>query len=131
MQLGRVKWSYLNDMVYFMYFYFMFFAFCQVHSISAKQQQHYASIIFAILVIILGIAYLIALSVLIIIKNNQGKIFSEDETDANLQPYRNEYRCFVANLKPKSTNIFGLMSQPIRYFEKLLISISFAYCSNY
>lgn len=116
-------------MVYLMYFYFMFFAFCQTHNLATKQ-QHYASIIFAILIIILGIAYLVAISVLLIIRNNQGKLFIEGD-DSNMQSFHNEYQSFVGNLRPKSTNIFGLMSQPIRYFEKLVISISFAYCSNY
>lgn len=34
-------------------------------------------------------------------------------------------------MKPKSTNMFGLMLSPIRYFKKLLLAILFSYCSNY
>lgn len=58
-----------------MYFYFMFFAFCQTHTLSLKQQQNYASVIFAILFIIVGIAYLVAITIILLIKNNQGKVF--------------------------------------------------------
>jgi hypothetical protein len=49
----------------------MLFAFCQTYDMSAKEGIDYASSVFAILFIVLGIGWTIGLTVMLLFKNSK------------------------------------------------------------
>jgi hypothetical protein len=68
--LDRIRWNYFNDFLYIMYFYLMLFAFCQTYDMSAREGIDYASTVFSIIFIILGISWPIGLLAMLVYKNN-------------------------------------------------------------
>lgn len=79
MTVNRIRWSYFNDFLYIMYFYLMLFAFCQTYDMTAKEGIHYASSIFAVVFIILGISWPIGLGIMLYYRNNKNQVFVEQE----------------------------------------------------
>lgn len=70
--LNRVKWNYFNDFLYIMYFYLVMFAFAQTYDMQAKTDVHYASSIFAILFILMGVGWVVFLWVMVYLKCRDG-----------------------------------------------------------
>ena len=70
--LDRIRWNYFNDFLNIIYFYVMLFAFCQTYDMAAKEGIDYASSVFAVIFIILGIGWPIGLTVMLLHKNSKG-----------------------------------------------------------
>ena len=74
--LQRIIWNYLNDFISVLYFYLVMFAFVQTYEMgSGSDSAHYASTIFAVLFIILGVGWVLFLWIMLHIKNSKGELY--------------------------------------------------------